>query len=240
MTIQEWSNEFDIHYNNLAGNSAPNLDLYEKSVYLTKAQLEIVKNMYDPLSNPKGKGFEGSEKRRVDLKELIKDFKTSDSFTSTSSIHNNSKFVRIPNDVFLIVNEELFVNNCKYVDVVPTTYDEWNIIKNNPFKKHNQRRALRLDFSKINNEKVVEIVTTYNTFQYRLRYLKYPKPIILADLNILYPEDNLSIDNMSSLQNCELDEQIHRQILDRAIQLALRDYYPQTLESKIQLDTRNE
>ena len=36
MTTQEFSNEFDVLYNN-AGNQAPGLDEYEKSVFLTKA-----------------------------------------------------------------------------------------------------------------------------------------------------------------------------------------------------------
>jgi hypothetical protein len=51
---------------------------------------------------------------------------------------------------------------------------------------------------------------------------------------------NLSIDGQTTQQTCELDESIHREILDRAVQLALRDYKPEKLESKIQLDTRNE
>ena len=44
MTVSEFSNEFDVYYNSIATNAAPSIDLYEKSVYLTKAQLEIVKN----------------------------------------------------------------------------------------------------------------------------------------------------------------------------------------------------
>ena len=46
MTLQELNNEFDIHYNSIAGQSAPNLDAYEKSIFLTKAQLEIIKNYF--------------------------------------------------------------------------------------------------------------------------------------------------------------------------------------------------
>ena len=76
MTVEELNNEFDIHYNSIAGQSSPNLDLYEKSIFFTKAQLELVKNYYDPQSNRKQKGFEASEKRRTDLKELIKNYKS--------------------------------------------------------------------------------------------------------------------------------------------------------------------
>ena len=37
MTIQEFSSEFDVQYNNIASNAAPGLDEYEKSVLLTRA-----------------------------------------------------------------------------------------------------------------------------------------------------------------------------------------------------------
>ena len=37
MTNQEFSNEFDILYNNVASNQAPGLDEYEKAVFLTNA-----------------------------------------------------------------------------------------------------------------------------------------------------------------------------------------------------------
>ena len=48
MTTQEFSNEFDVLYNNIMSNQAPGLDEYEKSVFLTKAQLEILKNYFNP------------------------------------------------------------------------------------------------------------------------------------------------------------------------------------------------
>jgi hypothetical protein len=37
MTTSEFSNQFDVLYNNITSNQAPGLDEYEKSVFLTKA-----------------------------------------------------------------------------------------------------------------------------------------------------------------------------------------------------------
>ena len=37
MTTPEFSNEFDVLYNNIMSNAAPGLNEYEKSVFLTKA-----------------------------------------------------------------------------------------------------------------------------------------------------------------------------------------------------------
>lgn len=244
MSIEELNNEFDIHYNSIAGQSSPNLDLYEKSIFFTKAQLELVKDYYDPQSNRKQKGFEASEKRRTDLKELIKNYKSLIYFSDNNAIDSNSKFFNIPNDVFIITNEKGIIKDTgcfegKSLNIKPMTQDEYNIQIDNPFKKPNEKVAWRLDFSKINNNKVVEIVTPYK-IEYNLRYIKYPKPIILGDLDILFPSENLSIDGQTSPSTCELDIEIHKEIVDRAVELALRDYKPSGLESKIQLDQRNE
>ena len=248
MTLQELNNEFDIHYNSIAGQSAPNLDAYEKSVFLTKAQLEIIKNYYDPKSNRKQEGFEASEKRREDLKELIKNYSNASGFDNVSKIHLSSRFFNIPEDVFLIVNEQVKINssdcfNNTTIEVKPVTHDEFNRQIKNPFQTPDSSLAWRLDYSTLNNNKVVEIVSPYNvtgSLEYKLRYLKYPKPIILTDLSVAFPSEGLTIDGETAQSNCELNESLHREILDRAVTLALRDYKPQNLESKIQLDMRNE
>lgn len=244
MTVEELNNEFDIHYNSIAGQSSPNLDLYEKSIFLTKAQLEIVKNYYNPKGNKYQNGFENSEKRRTDIKELIKNYKSTFYFLDNNAIDSDSKFFNIPDNVFLITNEKGIIKDIgcfegKSLNIKPMTQDEYNIQIDNPFKKPNEKVAWRLDFSKINNKKVVEIVTPYK-IEYNLRYIKYPKPIILGDLDVLFPSENLSIDGQTLPSTCELSEEIHKEILDRAVELALRDYKPNGLESKIQLDQRNE
>lgn len=248
MTVQEFSNQFDILYNAIATQSAPGIDSYEKSVYLTKAQLEIIKNYYDPASNRKQKGFEGTEKRRVDLKELIKPYSTTTSIDNNTKIHASARFYPIPVDTFLIVNEQVKITssdcfNNSTINTKPITYDEFNVQIKNPFKTPDGSIAWRLDISKLNNQKVVEIVSPYNvtgSLEYKIRYIKYPKPIILENLNIAFPGEGLTIDGEFLPQTCELDKHIHDEILDRAVELCLRDYKPQNLESKIQLDLRNE
>jgi hypothetical protein len=244
MTVTELNNEFDIHYNAIASQSAPGLDLYEKSVFLTKAQLELVKNYYNPKGNKYQTGFENSEKRRKDLEQLLRNFKSNSYFLNNNSIHEDSKFFIIPNDVFLITNESAIIKNegCYLNDrlnIKPITQDELNIQRDNPFKKPNNKVAWRLDFSEINDYKVVEIISPYN-LEYNMRYIKYPKPIILGDLTTLFPSDNLSIDGYNTIQECELNEEIQREIIDRAVELALRDYKPQNLQNVVQLDQRNE
>ena len=45
MDIKEFSAEFDILYNNITSNIAPGLTEYEKSVFLTQAQEQLVKRV---------------------------------------------------------------------------------------------------------------------------------------------------------------------------------------------------
>ena len=74
MNIQEFSDQFDVLYSNITSNQAPGLNEYEKSVFLTKAQDEIVKNYFTANSkgNNIGQGFDDSAKRQADFSNLMK------------------------------------------------------------------------------------------------------------------------------------------------------------------------
>lgn len=70
MTTNEFSNEFDVLYNNITSNQAPGLDEYEKSVFLTRAQDDIVKRYFTPKGNKDVEGFDSSIKRNIDFSLL--------------------------------------------------------------------------------------------------------------------------------------------------------------------------
>lgn len=72
MTCEEFSNEFDILYNNVMSNQAPGLDEYEKSVFLTRAQDDIVKRYFTPKGNKDLEGFDTSIKRNIDFSSLYR------------------------------------------------------------------------------------------------------------------------------------------------------------------------
>lgn len=245
MTIEEFNNAFDIRYDSIAGKSAPNIDLFEKSVYFTTAQLELIMNHYDPTSNTKQKGFEGSEKRRVELEELVKDFKSTSFFTNNNAINDSSLFVTLPEETMYIVNEQIRANikNCaKILEVIPMTHDEYNIQIKNPFKQPNERKVWRMNISKQNNTKVVELIRRKDIqlLEYSNRYIKYPTPIIFVNLNEEFPNENLTIDGQYLKTECQLDKSWHNAILNRAVELALGDYKPQDLAVKAQLNSRDE
>jgi hypothetical protein len=259
MNTTEFSNEFDILYDNIASKSAPGIDEYEKSVYLTKAQLELVKSKYNAKGNKYQTGFEASEKRRVDLKELIKDHKSNLSINSNDNISNISYFFRIPSDVMFIIHEQatILYSDCNsglpvysittakpvsIVNVIPKTHDEYTTQINNPFKQPDNKKIWRLDyFSHVGGTNNVELISLFQPTQYHLRYIKFPKPIILTNLDDgEFIGLGLSIDGNIDEQTSELDSQIHREILDRAVELATRDYRENSLSGKIQTNLRNE
>ena len=74
MTCEEFSNEFDILYNNVMSNKAPGLDEYEKSVFLTRAQDDIVKRYFTPKGNKDFEGFDSSLKRNMDFSSLYRNY----------------------------------------------------------------------------------------------------------------------------------------------------------------------
>ena len=73
MSTEEFSDQFDVLYNNITSNQAPGLNEYEKLVFLTKAQDEIIKNYFTnkPNGNKYQEGIEDSAKRYSDFSCLI-------------------------------------------------------------------------------------------------------------------------------------------------------------------------
>ena len=220
MNIQEFSNSFDTllqpyiakesfsEQNNLA------FDEYEKSIFLTKAQEQIVLELYQEL--------EQSEEVRKYLSNLIK----TDNYVPVGEqdetlINNNFKSykVEISNDILFMIYEQCTLNdenNCinnKIVSVVPTIHDDLDKVLKNPFKSPNSRKIIRLDF-----DNKIELISKYNISNYKVRYLKKPNPIILVVL-----EDNLSINNGDTkVSNGETNPILHERIVQRAVQLAVQ------------------
>lgn len=218
MTTQEFSIEFDILYNNLASNAAPPLNEYEKSVFLTKAQSDIVLELYSGRNNL-GLAFESSEEVRRYLHPLVKQ-------NNITLIPGSDGLYDIQgtsiSDVFVIIREYLR-HSYGETPIVPVTQDEYSKIKQNPFRGPKcYKRALRLEQeSKISIAAELPIESAGT--QYVITYLKNPDPIILEAL----PTDDvgkLTIQNESSESNGELPESLHRMILDRAVLYAKQAY----------------
>jgi len=256
MTTSEFSNEFDVLYNNISSNQAPGLDEYEKSVFLTKAQNEIVKNYFtaESTGNTIKKGFDDTAKRQIDFSNLIVTSIPNLASNQNTRLGNNitegdSKFYEFPKDTIAILNEYMIVNrggNTIRLSVVPITYTEYNRLISKPYKFPPKNQAWRLisspGIAQIivgNNDNFIKVQTGPNTFAegargYEIRYVKYPRPIVLTDL-----PTGLSIHNTSIETGCELTEEVHADILQRAVELA-KIAYQGDVASVTQLGTRAE
>ena len=244
MTTQEFSNEFDVLYNNIMSNQAPGLDEYEKSVFLTKAQLEILKNYFNPKGNKYGQGFDENAKRQIDFSTLITVAKPSQ-YTPTGDyvkFDDRSQLYKMPQNILLMLNET-GINTVdgvnRLISIVPMNYEEYARLMSKPWKQPLKNQGWRLFQSTGGVDFISEIVIKYNSSlaDYKIRYVKRPKPIILANLADEY--SNVSIEGIATITECELDPIIHPEILQRAVELA-KSAYTGDLKSSVELGQRSE
>lgn len=214
MNNKEFSNEFDILYNNLMSNNAAPLNEYEKSVLLTQSQESIVIDIYNGRFN--GESFENTEEVTEYISNLVKEVTLNGK--TENEAHKNSAFFQLPEDLWFITYESANLSdkslgcaNNKDVIVVPVSQDNFYNVSGNPFRGPNDRRVLRLNIGT-----KAELVSKYNIRSYTIRYLSRPDPIILEDLTGY----GVSINNKTKITECKLNPVIHRAILNRAVSLA--------------------
>lgn len=228
MDYKEFSDRFDILYNNITSNQAPGLTEHEKSVFLTKAQDEVLKNYFNPKGNKYQEGFDGNQKRQIDFSAIMKTdtqtAPTNGSFpASLFDGRNNSVSIAIQNDVWMIVNERIEVSRdgeTERLTVVPISFDEYDRLMSKPYKRPLKYQAWRLLNNDGGNKSDLIAGPSDNIRKYVMRYIRRPKPIIVGNL------DGLSINGYefgtgtNKTQGCELDPILHEEILQRAVELA--------------------
>ena len=218
MDVQELSNLFDtllqpfIVKDNFGEQNTLAFDEYEKSIFLTKAQEQIVLELYQEL--------EQSEENRKYLSNLIKTGNYIPVGEKDKTLINNtfkSYKVEIEDSVLFMIYEQCTLSdkdnciNSRIVSVVPTIHDDLDKVLKNPFKSPNNRKVIRLDF-----DNKIELISKYNISNYKIRYLKKPNPIILVKL------EDLNIDKKQEVSNGETNPILHERIVQRAVQLAVQ------------------
>ena len=220
MSVEEMDNMFDVLYNNITSNQAPGLNAYEKSVFLTKGQDEILKNYFNPKSkgNTTQDGFDGSAKRQVDFSMLTSvETKSSGFENPLFDTRENSKSVELPSKLMFAINEvvEVTRNNKQVIlQVIPIKFDEYSRLMCKPYKRPLKYQAWRLTNNSTSNKADIVIGPSDTLTKYTIRYVRRPNPIIVSDL------DGLTIENKSTATECELDSILHEEILQRAVELA--------------------
>lgn len=234
MTTNEFSNEFDVmvqEYFTARQFSTPVLGFneYEKSVFLTQVQDDLVKDLYSGESKF-GESFEETERLRRYLSNLVcsKVYKLSDA----QQVGNDKKlflpspfssfYFKAPSDLMYIVWEQCYskaTDNCgvKAIDVYPVTHDTLSKNLRNPFRQPKENsRCFRLDLE----NGLLEIITKNELKtdeSYRIRYVRRPKPIVLENIEL----EDLNIRGVGTISECELSEDLHKLILENAVNRAL-------------------
>lgn len=213
MTNKEFDTQFDIFYNNIASNAAPSVTSYEKSVFLTQAQRDIIIGLYNGREIP-GISFESTEEARKYLSNLVK--------VHEVDIDNINTLIELPNKLWFITLEESIFNDDSYeclkgniMEVVPARQDNLYSLLDNPFKGPSERRVLRVD---INGK--IKLYSKYKIDKYIVTYVEQPNPIILEDLS----DYDLSIEGVSTESESNINPILHRAVLERAVALAKAAY----------------
>lgn len=149
MTNSELSNEFDVLYNNITSNQAPGLNEYEKSVFLTKAQSQLVNEYFNNRTDGFGGGFDGSQKRQYDFSSLtrvsnlyeLNTFK--ERISDIEKLDRRSKVFLFPKDYYLAVNE-ILTDSKKQYSVIPINHTEYQRLMSKPYNLPIKRGAWRL------------------------------------------------------------------------------------------------
>lgn len=237
MTTTEFDTEFDTLYNNITSNQAPGLNGYEKSVFLTKAQNQILAERFNKNIDAVGRGFDGNEQRQIDFSNLIRTESLTDigSPTDYVRIDPRSLLFTTESDVIGILNDFIDVTTIGsstpiILTVVPLSYTEYARVMMKPYKYPPKGVAWRL----INGSDAASITRCFeiiannlsgNSVVYRIRYVRRPAPIILENLSSL----GVSIEGETNVTNCELPEELHHEVLERAVVLAKMSWQGSTM-----------
>ena len=238
MTPTEFSDQFDVLYNNITSNQAPGLTEYEKVVFLNKGMDEVIKNHVTANSkgNTIGQGFDDSAKRQADFSALMKVLSTTYNAPvgNVAKIDSRSLLFPFPDDAFIVIHETINYKSREY-QVIPIRFDDYVRVMSKPFRRPTKNQAWRLlsngSVSGSTYTRQVEIITTPEVktdqpLKYIVRYIRRPKPIITGDLDGLtingyYLTGTTAVSGATPWTGeCELDPILHEEILQRAVELA--------------------
>lgn len=237
----ELNDLFDLLYNNLANDGASNIDMFEKSMLLTKAQEEVVYNHLQALGNKYQQGAESSDKRMLELAPLL-DVWSSDVGTISNYAFNsqayrfefymqNKFFIKVLNEIVLFDASKENVDNI-YRQVLPISYGEYERYSSKPGGEPLKNQVWKVSteeynsiqqntyFFVFNQNDIENYVDKPNNYTLKIMVKGYrkPTPIILEPL-----DGNLTIDGESQQQDFFLP-MLKNEIVQRAVEIAKGSY----------------
>ena len=207
MTVQQMHDEFRLGLDKVDTLGAPNFLDIEIDSLLNKAQQEFIEQRAWG-TNMKKQGLEETQKRKDDLRQLIKEEEIA---IFAPGVKPNSFFINLPRDYRHAINEEATIkyicNNKKTTErtsVKPLTMDRYNQVVKDPFNKPKRTKVYRLDY--FHDRFEIILGEDEDISSYHLRYLREPATIELGT-------------NTDS----QLAEHTHRELVEKAVSYALSD-----------------
>lgn len=169
------------------------------------------------------KGWQDAEKNAIDKSRIIATY-TKAQWEEAQDPKGEGMPAGNNGDVIAITEEVSISGSMR--QIVPLTYEEYMRLMSKPFKEPLKWQAWRLSSNGTEEgNNTVEIILTsadrkkYTDFDYSIRYVRRPRPIILTDLTGVFGE-GLTIEGQSEETTCELNKSVHDAILQRAVEMA--------------------
>lgn len=209
MNIKEMHYDFKKKLNKIDSAQYRNLLIPEIDWVLNEAQEIFVKSIAEPHSYSY-LGFEKSQRNTDDIRTLVK----------KSDITVNNGKINLPDDYMYFVSAKAIMNNaCGDRQATIRIRQHDDDFESSPFDKSSYDWAMVNAVFEGNNL----ILFTDNTFVNRSVQLVYiKKPVYMHDAED-FNLTGYSLPNGNTLygyQDCELPEQVHRDIVDLAVQIA--------------------
>lgn len=209
MTVSEMHTRFKVGVDKAGGLNYPRFESEEIDLFLNKAQERFIKLRYGK-NNIKRMGFEQTQKRMDDLREVIQNAAIVPA-ASAADNKPNGVFATLPSDYWFSIQEEVSytATDCNGVSrkrregVKSIRHNDYQEIIQDPFNKPDSDTILRLPYQNF-HELITDGDATVTT--YHLRYIKKPVDIDLA-----------------TATDCELADHTHEEIVNEAIQIALEN-----------------
>jgi hypothetical protein len=222
MTANEMKLAIENQLDIVGSFSAPEISDEQASQLINDAIFSILKRIIS-------EGVEFNEYNRGFVAPLKRKGTLNTSFTNDDN-HLNGTFWQLPNDVFLILQEECiidkrdcFTGKLGRVNILPVTEDYVNLnIKNfekRPYFNGSDGLVWRILFNKNSStdNKISELLTSgsFNVSKYKFRYLTKPKTVVVNQID------------EGSQVNSEIWEEYHQDIINVASLLGIEELQQQ-------------
>ena len=230
MTVQEMHYEFKLKFNKLDSSDYRNFQIPEIDWMLNEAMWVFLKQRYG-INNVTNTGFEGSQKRIDDLRNLVVKYTA---LSGAASVEANSWKASLPSDYIFAVRviADCKKDSCgtKKLTCKPTQHDDLESTLKDPlYKPSYEWGEIPIVFgTESSTASDADTVFGYTDGSFTLKsfymnYLREPKRIAFPSGvpggQYAYPDGTVVAAN----QNCELPEHAHKEIIDTAVLIAAGD-----------------